>query len=155
NGFYVYPKRCRASEQLLFMVDFMNEQKGLVWRDLKSRTSNKVRDRKRQQALTGNNPLTCRPINRGGKTTKKYPKSPSIITPHRPSKRKRSNEEDVQEKFLEIAKQQADSLRLLAETNAANTECTKKMAEAIVILAEGLKHVGDAFNNLAQSINRL
>ncbi|XP_036319664.1 uncharacterized protein LOC118734072 [Rhagoletis pomonella] len=28
-----------------------------VWRDLKSRTSNRVRDRKRQQAITGNRPI--------------------------------------------------------------------------------------------------
>ncbi|XP_036342594.1 uncharacterized protein LOC118751880 isoform X1 [Rhagoletis pomonella] len=33
-----------------------------VWRDLKSRTSVRVRDRKRQQALTGNRPVNQEPI---------------------------------------------------------------------------------------------
>ncbi|XP_017473344.1 PREDICTED: uncharacterized protein LOC108364258 isoform X1 [Rhagoletis zephyria] len=38
------------------------EQWQTVWRDLKSRTSVRVRDRKRQQALTGNRPVNQEPI---------------------------------------------------------------------------------------------
>ncbi|XP_017469419.1 PREDICTED: uncharacterized protein LOC108361335 isoform X1 [Rhagoletis zephyria] len=39
------------------------EQWQNVWRDLKSRTSTRVRDRKREQALTGNIPLQQPPLN--------------------------------------------------------------------------------------------
>ncbi|XP_017469659.1 PREDICTED: uncharacterized protein LOC108361535, partial [Rhagoletis zephyria] len=38
------------------------EQWRTVWRDLKSRTSVRVRDRKRQQALTGNKPVKKAPL---------------------------------------------------------------------------------------------
>ncbi|XP_012154660.2 uncharacterized protein LOC105664529 [Ceratitis capitata] len=38
------------------------EQWHTVWRDLKSRTSIKVRDRKRKRAMTGNNPINEEPL---------------------------------------------------------------------------------------------
>ncbi|XP_017465419.1 PREDICTED: uncharacterized protein LOC108358527 [Rhagoletis zephyria] len=38
------------------------EQWHSVWRDLKSRTSVRVRDRKRKQALTGNRPIEQQPL---------------------------------------------------------------------------------------------
>ncbi|CAD6999378.1 unnamed protein product [Ceratitis capitata] len=38
------------------------EQWRTVWRDLKSRTSIKVRDRKRKRAMTGNNPINEEPL---------------------------------------------------------------------------------------------
>ncbi|XP_075162059.1 uncharacterized protein LOC142234765 [Haematobia irritans] len=182
------------------------EQWQTVWRDLKSRTSVKVRDRKKQMALTGNNPILEESISELEKRVvslvgKSYiegheevkenipseealqlrmeegedivydiPSSPNksesyyefkYETPTTSNKKprrrtpKKVSENEVQNKFLDIANKQAECLKLLAECAAANVENVKMMAEATKTLGTGMSAVAEAFNNLAISINNL
>ncbi|XP_073811755.1 uncharacterized protein [Musca autumnalis] len=171
-----------------------------VWKDLKSRTCQKYRERKRQLALTGNRPISLEPLTdletkivsiigteyvEGDDSVKEnvpleedlqllledgegITQATSTISPSMPSnderssdktrsqrgsKRKHEEREDLQLKFLEIAKNQAESFKMLAESSAANNESTRMMAEGIKTMGEGLKACASAFNNLTNAIN--
>ncbi|XP_036348086.1 uncharacterized protein LOC118757485 [Rhagoletis pomonella] len=182
------------------------EQWRTVWRDLKSRTSVRVRDRKRQQALTGNKPVKQAPLTEleervvaiigsnyieghesvaenvpmnlelqlameegeeivfldevvecegliEEETRPETPKTPTLRTPRRGLKRKREEEQiDVQNKFLEIAKTQADATKMLSESFPRLVDLPFQLAGELRGYGEGLKACADAINNLARAL---
>lgn len=101
-------------------------------------------------------------------------------TPRRAPKRK-NDDEDTQNKFLNIAKMQADSLKvvfkvtiqffihtdlyffqILADTSMANVESNrllaegfKSMGEGLVAMGDGLRTMADGMKACAASINNL
>ncbi|XP_017485481.1 PREDICTED: uncharacterized protein LOC108374036 isoform X2 [Rhagoletis zephyria] len=145
-----------------------------VWRDLKSRASIKVRDRKRKQAMTGNNPINEEPPTELERRVialvgSDYVQGHETVAESVPV-------EEAQKTFLEIAQtqanalkmlaessaanvqiasRQADALKLLAETSTASVQVAKSLAEAMSTMGEGLKASADAFNNLPNAIYRM
>ncbi|XP_017492739.1 PREDICTED: uncharacterized protein LOC108380849 [Rhagoletis zephyria] len=111
-----------------------------VWRDLKSRTSIKVRDRKRKQAMTGNNPINEEPPTELERRVialvgSDYVQGHETVAETNALKMlAESSAANVQ-----IASRQADALKLLAETSTASVQVAKSLAEAMTTMGEGLK----------------
>ncbi|XP_017476568.1 PREDICTED: uncharacterized protein LOC108366628 [Rhagoletis zephyria] len=165
-----------------------------VWSDLKSRTSIKVRDRKRKQAMTGNNPINEDPPTelerrvialvgsdyvQGNETVAESvpvqeelqlrieegdesviiempsishevsiemctstPVTPAGKTPRRGAKRRRvDGGTEAQKTFLEIAQTQANALKMLAESSAANVQIAGRQTDALKLLAKQKRRV--------------
>ncbi|XP_017485482.1 PREDICTED: uncharacterized protein LOC108374036 isoform X3 [Rhagoletis zephyria] len=127
-----------------------------VWRDLKSRASIKVRDRKRKQAMTGNNPINEEPPTELERRVialvgSDYVQGHETVAETNALKMlAESSAANVQ-----IASRQADALKLLAETSTASVQVAKSLAEAMSTMGEGLKASADAFNNLPNAIYRM
>ncbi|XP_017486285.1 PREDICTED: uncharacterized protein LOC108374776 [Rhagoletis zephyria] len=86
-------------------------------------------------------------------TRPETPKTPTLRTPRRGLKRKREEEQiDVQNKFLEIAKTQADATKMLSESFARLVDLPFQLAGELRGYGEGLKACADAINNLARAL---
>ncbi|XP_073841397.1 uncharacterized protein [Musca autumnalis] len=180
-------------------ADKSPDQWHTVWRDVKSRTSQKCRESKRQQALTGNREVNEEPMTdiemrvvekignaymEGDESVKENvpmeeelqlllesgeeigndisqksitsnESAQSLKRKEKRLKRKREERDEVQSKFLDIANKQAESLKMLAECNAANTESNKMMAEALKTMGEGLKAAAESLNNISNAPNNM
>ncbi|XP_065370741.1 uncharacterized protein LOC135962776 [Calliphora vicina] len=144
-----------------------------VWKELKSRTSTKVRDRKRQQALTGNRPLTQEALSdmerrvvavigndyiEGHESvTENIPMEEHFQedTTKRAEKKTAEDDSETKKQFLEVASKQADALKMLSECCASNVTTNKIMADAIKSMAEGLKQTATAITNLGNVISKI
>ncbi|XP_005186603.1 uncharacterized protein LOC101900044 [Musca domestica] len=152
----------------------------IVWRDLKSRISQKYREKKREQALTGNRTLTddlmtdveLRVVKILGNScmeddnlvqenvvVKEEPQLQYIVneipqspsTPIEQDPRETRRSEDKEEVLSKIL----DIVNKQAESLKNLTECNATNAESIKMMAQAVQTMGEGFKATAESLNNI